>query len=68
MYAVKAIYDGCNIKPIQPIKIQNATEVLIVFPEKVNKYSPEQARKLLRGAGKGENLTKTLLQSRHTCS
>ena len=64
MYTVKAIYDGCNINPIQPIKIKNKTEVLIVFPENVNKYSSEQARKLLRGSGKGENLTKALLQSR----
>ena len=36
MYTVKAIYDGCNINPIQPIKITNKTDWSVTkdVPEK----------------------------------
>jgi excisionase family DNA binding protein len=33
-------------------------------PQKKERLSPEQARKLLRGSGKGENLVEALLRSR----
>jgi predicted DNA-binding antitoxin AbrB/MazE fold protein len=35
MYAVKAIYDGVNFKPKQPISIKEAYEVVITFIEPV---------------------------------
>ena len=37
MYAVKAIYDGINFKPIQPIHIREQYEVVITFIEPLNK-------------------------------
>jgi hypothetical protein len=35
MYAVKAIYDGFNFKPIQPIAVTGKHEVIITFLEPV---------------------------------
>lgn len=35
MYAVKAIYDGVNFKPKQPISIKGMHEVVITFLEPV---------------------------------
>jgi len=35
MYAIKAIYDGVNFKPIQPIFAKGKHEVLIIFTEPV---------------------------------
>jgi len=35
MYAVKAIYDGINFKPMQPISIKGMYEVVITFLEPV---------------------------------
>jgi predicted DNA-binding antitoxin AbrB/MazE fold protein len=37
MYAVKAIYDGVNFKPKQPISIKEEYEVVITFLEPVAK-------------------------------
>ena len=37
MYAVKAIYDGVNFKPRQPISIKEEYEVVITFLEPVVK-------------------------------
>lgn len=39
-------------------------KVLVVFPNDAEKYPPEEARRLLRGSGKGERLTERLLKSR----
>ncbi|MFO7665891.1 MAG: hypothetical protein R6V76_04675 [Desulfobacterales bacterium] len=64
MQAVKAIFDGKNIRPINPINIKKKTEVLVIFPTDEKKYLPGEARKRLRGAGKGELLTEILLKSR----
>ena len=36
MYAVKAIYDGVNFKPKQPIFVKGKYEVVITFLEPVN--------------------------------
>jgi len=36
MYAVKAIYDGINFKPKQPITVKGPHEVIIMFVESVN--------------------------------
>ena len=35
MYAVKAIYDGVNFKPNQPISVKGVYEVIITFLEPV---------------------------------
>ena len=36
MYAVKAIYDGANFKPQQPISVNGKYEVVITFLEPLN--------------------------------
>ena len=64
MQVVRAIYDGQHIKPIDPIRTNKETEVLVIFPDNLENISPENARELLRGAGKGEKLTEKLLKSR----
>ncbi|MCL1820597.1 MAG: DUF2281 domain-containing protein [Oscillospiraceae bacterium] len=40
MYAVKALYDGVNFKPKQPIAIKEQYEVIITFVEPVKKDIP----------------------------
>ena len=37
MYAIKAIYDGTNFKPKQPIPVSENYEVIITFIEPVKK-------------------------------
>ena len=64
MQVVRALFDGHDIKPIEPIRTKKRTEVLIIFPNKPEDISPAEARKLLRGSGQGERLTKKLLKSR----
>ena len=50
MYAVKAIYDGVNFKPRQPISVSGKYEVVITFlePVKEDTANAEQAKKHLR--------------------
>jgi len=38
--------------------------VLVIFPNNPEQMSPSEARRLLKGRGKGENLTGKLLKSR----
>ncbi len=64
MQVIRALFDGHNIKPIENIKTQKITEVLVIFPNDAEKIAPAEARKLLRGSGKGLNLTQKLLESR----
>jgi len=64
MKAVKAIYDGHDVKLMEPIPLKGKTDVLVVFPDISGKVSSQEARRLLRGSGKGEGLVKKLLQSR----
>jgi len=47
MYAVKAIYDGVNFTPTQPISIKGRHEVIITFLEPVTEYvdNTEQIKK-----------------------
>ena len=35
MYSIKAIYDGINFKPVQPIPVKENYEVIITFIEPV---------------------------------
>jgi len=64
MQVVRAVFDGHDIKPMEPIKTKKTTEVLVIFPNDSEKIAAEEARKLLRGSGKGERLTEKLLKSR----
>lgn len=64
MIVVKALFDGHDIKPIEPIKTKKKTEVLVIFPNDIERFDSEEARRLLRGSGKGERLTERLLKSR----
>jgi len=63
MQVVRAIYDEHGIRAIEPIKVKKQTEVLAIFPNEVEKpgTTEAEARKLLRGSGKGEKLTEKLL-------
>lgn len=64
MKAVKAVYDGHDVKLMEPVPLKGKTDVLVVFPDILEKLSAPEARRLLRGSGKGEGLVKKLLQSR----
>lgn len=64
MKAVKAIYDGQEVKLVESVPLEGKTDVLVVFPDISRKFSPQEARRLLRGSGKGERLVNKLLHSR----
>ena len=64
MQVIRALFDGRDIKPIEPIKTKKKTEVLVIFPNDTEKFAPEEARRLLKGSIKGMNLTEKLLKSR----
>jgi len=64
MLVIRAIFDGNEIRPVEPIKTKKKTEVLVIFPDEEGRLAPEEARKLLRGAGRGEGLTEKLVRSR----
>jgi len=57
MYAIKAIYDGVDFKPEQPISVKGKHEVIITFIEPIN-TNKEQLKKRpiseLRGLLKGK--------------
>jgi len=42
MYAVKAIYDGVNFKPSQPISMKGTYEVVITFLEPLDKVVADE--------------------------
>jgi len=44
MYAVKAIYDGVNFKPKQPISVKGQYEVVITFVEPIHKDMEKNPR------------------------
>jgi predicted DNA-binding antitoxin AbrB/MazE fold protein len=52
MYAVKALYDGLNFKPKQPIAIKEEYEVIITFIEPVRKTTARPSFEL--GCMKGK--------------
>ena len=60
MYAVKAIYDGVNFKPSQPIAVSGKYEVVITFLEPVtdgivsDEPPPKRPLSELRGFLKGK--------------
>jgi hypothetical protein len=64
MQVFKAIYDGREIRTVEPIRTKKQSEVLVIFPDEVEKIESAEARKLLRGSGKGEKLNEKLLKYR----
>lgn len=68
MQAIRAIYDGKKIEPLEPIKTRGKTEIMVIFPDieekDIGSITSEQARSLLRGSAKGEHLTTKLLRTR----
>jgi hypothetical protein len=64
MPVIKAVYDGNDIKLVEPIKTRKKTEVLVIFPDERGRFAPEEARRLLKGSGRGEGLIQELLKSR----
>lgn len=64
MQVIRALFDGHDIKPVEPIKTKKITEVLVIFPNDTEKIAPAEARRLLRCSGKGQRLTEKLLQAR----
>ncbi|MCL2321121.1 MAG: DUF2281 domain-containing protein [Oscillospiraceae bacterium] len=48
MYSIKAIYDGINFKPIQPIPVKEEYEVVITFiqPMKKNMVDVDKSVKI----------------------
>jgi len=57
MYAIKALYDGTNFKPKEPIPVNEEYEVVITFTTPVK--NPERQSKLFSNAEK-ETLRKSL--------
>jgi len=55
MYAIKAIYDGINFKPMQPIPVKENYEVVITFIEPVKKDTADinEPMKQPRSTGRG---------------
>jgi len=55
MHAIRAIYDGINFKPMQPIPVKENYEVVITFIEPVKKDTAEinKSTKLPRSTAKG---------------
>ncbi|MCL2004225.1 MAG: DUF2281 domain-containing protein [Oscillospiraceae bacterium] len=57
MYAIKAIYDGTNFKPLQPIPVKEDYEVVITFVDPVTKDAAkiqiDGPLKLPRSTGRG---------------
>ena len=56
MYTIKAIYDGTNFKPMQPIPVKENYEVFITFVEPVKEDTAnitEPVKKLPRSTALG---------------
>ena len=55
MHAIKAIYDGANFRPTQPIPVDGIYEVVITFiqPTKENMSPVSKPEKLPRSSAKG---------------
>ena len=47
MYAVKAVYDGVNFKPIQPISVKGKYSVVITFIEQMEQDELDNTEYLL---------------------
>ena len=61
MLAIKGIYDGSVIKPLEPIPFKEEMQVIITFLDDIQKNRPGKNWRDLRGSTKGENLLQALL-------
>lgn len=64
MLAIKGIYDGTIIKPLEPVPFKEQVEVIITFLNDIPKIKARKNWRNLRGSAEGENLLETLLQDR----
>jgi len=64
MLAIKGIYDGAVIKPLEPVPFKEEVEVIITFWYDIQKTKPGKNWRNLRGSATGENLLETLLRDR----
>ena len=50
MHSIKAVYDGVNFKPVQPIPVQGHYDVVITFIEPIaDKLEEKQKREIKLG-------------------
>jgi hypothetical protein len=64
MLAIKGIYDGTVITPLEPVPFDEETDVIITFLKEVKKTKSKTDWRKLKGSAKGEQMLDTLLQSR----
>ncbi len=68
MLAVRGQFDGKSIQFLEPISEGKPADVIVVFidstPKSLKAKKSQEARKLLRGCEKGENLLEMLLAYR----
>jgi len=65
MLAIKGIYDGIKIEPLEPIPFKEETDVIITFLKEETEAVTKKNWRQLRGSAKGEQLLKTLLKERN---
>jgi predicted DNA-binding antitoxin AbrB/MazE fold protein len=64
MLAIKGIYDGTVIKPLEPVPFKEEAEVIITFLDDVQTTKRNYNWRKLRGTAKGENMLEALLRER----
>ncbi|MCZ6680859.1 MAG: hypothetical protein O7E52_26830 [Candidatus Poribacteria bacterium] len=67
MLAIRGIYDGTQIKPLEEIPYEEERKVIITFLDKDVEFDLEpnvDPIKVLRGCATGEKLTEKLLKAR----
>lgn len=64
MIAIKGIYDGDSIRPLEAIPFKKAMRVIITFLDEDGHKKKQEDWRELRGSAKGVGLTKALLRSR----
>lgn len=63
MLSIRGVYDGSEIKPLEPIPFKDEVEVIITFIKDGHRKSGQNWREL-RGSAKGENLLDSLIDER----
>jgi len=64
MLAIKGIYNGTVIMPLEPVPFDEETEVIITFLKEVQKTKSKTDWRKLKGSASGENMLETLLKDR----
>ena len=65
MLAIKGLFDGTDIKPLEPIPFKNRSEVIITFLSEEPSVAHKKNWRHLRGIAKGENILESLLKERN---